>query len=68
MKLTKDGCQQPLFNNSNYKISTENCKTGKGGGIALVMREEYYVKKLDKNKTYDSFEHAIWLTRIRNKD
>ena len=29
-------------------MSTENWKTDKGGGIALVMREEYYVKKLDK--------------------
>ena len=27
------------LNNSNYKISTENCKTGKGGGITLVMRD-----------------------------
>ena len=56
------------LNNSNYKISTENCKTGKGGGIALVMREGYYAKKLDKSTTCDSFEHAIWSTRIRNKD
>ena len=48
------------LNNSNYKISTENCKTGKGGGIALVMRNEYYVKKLDKNTTYDGFEHVNW--------
>ena len=32
------------------------------------MREEYYVKKLDKSTIYDSFEHAIWSTKIRNKD
>ena len=38
------------LNNSNYKISTENCKTVKGGGIALVMRDEYYVKKLEKTQ------------------
>ena len=56
------------LNNPNYKISRENQKTGKGGGIALVMTDEYYVKKLDKNTTYNSFEHAIWSTKIRNKD
>ena len=56
------------FNNSNYKISTENCKIGKGGGTALVMSDKYYVKKLDKSTTYDSFEHAICSTRKRNKD
>ena len=32
------------------------------------MRNEYYVNTLDKNTTYDSFEHAIWSTKIRNKD
>ena len=32
------------------------------------MRDEYYVKKFDKNTTYDSFEHVSWSTRIRNKD
>ena len=32
------------------------------------MREEYYVKKMDKSITYKSFEHAIWSTKIRNKD
>ena len=63
MKLTKDGC----LITPNYKISTENHKTGKEGGITLVMREEYYVKKLDKSTAYDSFEHVIWSTRIRNK-
>ena len=55
------------LNNSNYKISAENWKTVKGGGIALVMRDEYYVRKLDKNTTYDSLENVIWSTRIRNK-
>ena len=49
-------------------MSTENCKTGKGVGIALVMREESYVKKLDKGMTYDSFECTIWSTRVRNRD
>ena len=56
------------LSNSNYKMSTENHKTGKGGGIALVMREEYYVKKIDKSTTYKSFEHTIWSAKIRNKD
>ena len=37
--------------NSNYKISTENHKTGKGGGIALVTSGKYYVKKLNKDIT-----------------
>ena len=32
------------------------------------MRDEYYVKKLDKNTTCHSFKHAIWSTKIRNKD
>ena len=57
-----------ILSNSNYKISTENYKTGKGGGIALVTSDEYYVKKFNKNTTYDSFEHAICSTRIRNND
>ena len=49
-------------------MSTENQKTGKGGEIALVVREEYYVKKIERSITYDSFEHTIWSTKIRNKD
>ena len=56
------------LNNSNYKISTENCKTGKGGGISLVTSSDYLIKKLRKNIIYDSFEHAVWSSRIRNKD
>ena len=32
------------------------------------MRDENYVKKLDKNTTYVSFEHLVWSTKIRNKD
>ena len=68
MKMTKDGCQQPLLITQTTKNNTEKCKTGKRGGIALVTRDEYYVKKPNKNTTYDSFEHAIWSTRIRNKD
>ena len=32
------------------------------------MREEYYVKKLDKSTTYESFEHVIRSTWIRNRD
>ena len=56
------------LNNSGSKMSTEKQKTGKGGGIALVMREEYYVKKIERSIICDSFEHAIWSTKIRNKD
>ena len=67
-EINKGWVSTTSLNNSNYKISTENCKTGEGGGIALVMREEYYVKKLDKSTTYDSFEHVIWSTRISNRD
>ena len=67
-EIDKGWVSTTSLNTSNYKISAENCKTGKGGGIALVMREECYVKKCDKSTTYDSFEHAIWSTRIRNKD
>ena len=32
------------------------------------MQDEYYVKKLDKNTTFDGFEHVIYSTRITNKD
>ena len=56
------------LNNSNYKMSTENHKTGKGGGISLATSSEYLIKKLNKNTIYDSFKHAVWLSRIRNKD
>ena len=42
------------LNTLNYKISTENHKTGKGGGIALVTRVEYNVKKHGLSTTYDS--------------
>ena len=67
-EIDKGWVSTTSLNNSNYKISTENHKTGKGGGIALVMRKEYYVKMLDKSTIYDSFEHVIWSTRIRNRD
>ena len=43
------------LNNTNYNISTVNSKTDKGGGIVLLMSDEYYVKKLNKNTTYDNF-------------
>ena len=32
------------------------------------MSGKYYVKKLNKNTTSDCFEHAVWSSRIRNKD
>ena len=46
--IDKGWVSRTSLNNSNYKISTGNCKTGKGGGVALVMRKEYYVKNLKK--------------------
>ena len=39
------------LNNLKFKISTENHKIGKGGGILLVMNGEYFIKK---------HQHAIW--------
>ena len=67
-KTDKGWVSTTVLNNSGYKMSTENWKTGKGGGIVLVMREKYYVKKAEGSITYDSFDHAIWSTKIRNKD
>ena len=32
------------------------------------MREDYYVEKIERSITYDSFRHAVWSTKIRNKD
>ena len=49
-------------------MSTENLKTGKGGGISLVTSSKYLIKKLNKNVISNSFEHAVWSSRIRNKD
>ena len=50
------------------EINSDNCKTGNGGGISLVMNGEYFIKKLNKDTTCNSFEHSIWSSRIRNKD
>ena len=66
-EIDKGWVSTTSLNNSNYKMSTENCKTGNGGGIALVMREEYYVKKLDKSTIYDSFEHAIMVNKDKEQ-
>ena len=32
------------------------------------MSGEYFIKKLNKDTAYNSFEHAVWSSRIRNKD
>ena len=66
-EIDKGWVSRTCLNNSNYKISTENHETGKGGGIALVMSEEYYVKKLDKTTTFDSFEHVIWINKDKEQ-
>ena len=66
-EIDKGWVSTTSLNNSNYKISTEHLKTGKGGGIALVMREEYYVKSSTKAELMIAL-NVIWSTRIRNRD
>ena len=35
-----------ILNNSNFNISTENCKVGKGGGISLVTTQPITVANM----------------------
>ena len=60
MKLTKDEYQQPHSTTQTSKKVTRNHKTGKGGGISLVMCGDYLITKLNKDTTYKNFEHAVW--------
>ena len=53
-----------ILNRDNLKLCTANCKTGKGGGLALIHKAQYPVKTISSG-TKPSFEYAVWEPRIK---
>ena len=51
----------------NYKVKLHN-RLGpqKGGGIALINKNQYSVQELEKGNT-TTIEYAVWKVKIRNK-
>ena len=54
-----------ILNWDNLKLSTVDCGTGKGGGLALIHKAQYPVKLISSgHKT--SFKSAMWELRAKN--
>ena len=54
-----------ILNQDNLKLSTVDCRTGKGGGLALIHKAQYPVKFISSGHKA-SFEFAIWELRAKN--
>ena len=54
------------LNINQFRIQTVNRNNGRGGGLAIVYRKNYKVKKEPNMKKCNSFEHAIWKITGKN--
>ena len=54
-----------ILNRDNLKLSTVDCRTGKGGGLALIHKAQYPVKFISSGYKA-SFEFATWELRVKN--
>ena len=55
------------LHNNNPRTDTVNRTARKGGGIALLHREEYITTRLDTNLQLDTIKHGVWSSTIRNR-
>ena len=54
------------LNRQPYRFLTQNRTTGKGGGLALITKYCYKVRRVNSG-SYSSFEHATWEVMVRKK-